>query len=321
MKFSRFHALTLGAALLASNTGCQPPAAEKQISIDGSSTVYPVSEAVAEEFSAKNPGVKVAVGFSGTGGGMKKFAAGEIDICDASRGMKEAEAEKCKAAGIEFIELSVAYDGLAVVIHPKNDSVDSLTVEELKQIWQPENPAKKWSDVNPDWPEEDLVLYGPGTDSGTFDYFTEEIVGETKASRSDYGASEDDNTIVNGVAGNEHALGYFGFAYYLENQDKLKLVAVDGGDGPVKPSMETVMDGTYSPLARPLYIYVNLESLKRPEVAEFVKFYMAQAAALSKEVGYVPVPEDVAQENETTLNAALSPAETPAEAPAEAAAE
>lgn len=318
MKLSRYCAVVLGAALFASSVGCPPPAAEKQISIDGSSTVYPVSEAVAEEFSDKNPNVKVAVGFSGTGGGMKKFAAGEIDICDASRAMKDAEAEKCKEAGIEFIELSVAFDGLAVVVNPDNDWCDSLTVDQLKQIWQPESPAQTWKEIDESFPEEKLVLYGPGTDSGTFDYFTEEIVGETKASRADYGASEDDNVIVNGVSGDKHALGYFGFAYYIENQDKLKLVGVDNGDGAVKPSMETVMDNSYKPLARPLYIYVNLESLKRPEVAEFVKFYMSQAAALSKEVGYVPVPEDVAKENATTLEAAMSTSEAPAD---EAAAE
>lgn len=323
MNLCRLHAVTLSAALIVA-AGCRPApeggsdaatgSKSGSISIDGSSTVYPVSMAVAEEFSDQGTDAEVTVGFSGTGGGMKQFAAGEIDICDASRGMKPAEAEKCKENGVEFIELSVAYDGLAVVVNPDNDWCDELTVDQLKQMWKPEDPAQKWSDINPDWPEEDLVLYGPGTDSGTFDYFTEEIVGEAKASRSDYAPSEDDNMLVTGVAGDKNALGYFGFAYYIENKDKLKLLGVDGGDGPVKPSMETVMDNTYKPLARPLYIYVNTASLKRPEVAKFVKFYMDQAAKLSKDVGYVPVPDDVAAENAATLEAALGAA--PAKAPA-----
>ncbi len=284
--------------------GCGPKG-NQEISINGSSTVYPISEAVAEEFGKANRGTKVTVGFSGTGGGMKQFSAGEIDICDASRGMKDAEAAKCKEAGIDFIRLSVAYDGLAVVVNPENDWCDSLTVEQLKKIWQPQNPAQKWSELNPEWPDEKIVLYGPGTDSGTFDYFTEEIVGEAKASRGDYAQSEDDNTLVTGVAGDKHAMGYFGFAYYIENQEKLKLLGVDSGDGPVKPSMETVMDNSYAPLSRPLYIYVNNKSLGRPDVAKFVKFYLTQAAALAEEVGYVPVPADVEAENQQTLNAVI----------------
>ncbi|MCA9240878.1 MAG: PstS family phosphate ABC transporter substrate-binding protein [Planctomycetales bacterium] len=304
MHVSRVFTAVLASAGLLTLTGC-PQAQQSEISIDGSSTVFPVSEAVAEEFSNAHPSVEVSVGFSGTGGGMKKFAAGEIDIADASRAMKDEEAAKCGEAGIEFIRLSVAYDGLAVVLNPENDWCDSLTVEELKKIWTPDDPAQKWSDVNPDWPDEKIVLYGPGTDSGTFDYFTEEIVGEAKASRSDYSASEDDNTLVTGVAGDKYALGYFGFAYYLNNQEKLKLMAVDGGSGPVKPSMETVMDNSYAPLSRPLYIYVNKKSLARPEVKDFVKFYMEKAAELSKDVGYVPVPDDQAAENQTTLETNL----------------
>lgn len=276
-----------------------------KINIDGSSTVYPISEAVAEEFSKTHPKAEIGVGFSGTGGGMKKFSAGEIDIADASREMKPAEAEKCKEGGIEFIRLSVAFDGLAVVVNPENEWCDSLTVEQLKKIWQPENPAQKWSDIDSSWPDEKIVLYGPGTDSGTFDYFTEEIVGEAKSSRADYSPSEDDNTLVTGVAGNKYAMGYFGYAYYAENQGKLKVLGVDSGDGPVKPSMETVMDNSYTPLARPLFIYVNKKSLEQPLVKEFVKFYMEQAADLAKEVGYVPVPAEIAAENQATMDANL----------------
>lgn len=298
-------AAVFGGLMLAASAGCKSESVA-EISIDGSSTVYPVSEAVAEAFSLANSDVRVSVGFSGTGGGMKKFYAEEIDIADASRGMKDAEAEMCEAVGLEFIRLSVAFDGLAVVVNPQNDWCDSLTVEQLKKIWQPDDPAQKWSDLNPEWPDEKIVLYGPGHDSGTFDYFTEEIVGESKSSRGDFAASEDDNTLVIGVSGDKHALGYFGFAYYIENQDKLKLLGVDNGDGPVQPSMETVMDNSYEPLSRPLYIYVSKKALERPEVKKFVKFYMDQAAEQSKKVGYVPVPEEVAVENATTLEAALN---------------
>lgn len=275
------------------------------ISIDGSSTVYPVSAAVAEEFGASHAEANPIVKLSGTGGGMKKFAAGEIDIADASREMKPSEAEKCEEAGIEFIRLSVAYDGLAVVVHPDNDWCDSLTVEQLKKIWQPDDHVENWSDLNPDWPEEKIELYGPGTDSGTFDYFTEEIVGEAKASRTDYSPSEDDNVIVNGVSNNKYAMGYFGYAYYAENSGKLKVLGVDNGDGPVEPSMETVMDNSYAPLSRPLFIYVSKKSLERPVVAEFCNFYLTKAAELAEEVGYVPVPDDVAAENQKTLKSAL----------------
>ncbi|QDU48247.1 PstS family phosphate ABC transporter substrate-binding protein [Gimesia panareensis] len=279
---------------------------EGSVKIDGSSTVYPVSEAVAEEFRAVQPKVRVTVGFSGTGGGMKKFIAGEVDICDASRAMKEKEATACKEKGIEFIELSVSFDGLAVIVNPKNTWCDCLTVGQLKELWRPESGVKQWKDLDPKWPAKDIKLYGPGTDSGTFDYFTEAIVGESKASRADYTASEDDNVLVTGVSEDADALGYFGYAYYEENKDKLKLLAVDGGKGCTKPSLETVRNNTYQPLSRPLFIYVRKSALERPEVVAFVKFYMENAAALSKDVGYVPVSEEVQKKNMETLNGALS---------------
>ena len=279
------------------------------VKIDGSSTVYPITEAVAEELRAVHPGIQVTVGISGTGGGMKKFTAGEIDICDASRAIKKKEADKCAAQGVEFVELEVAYDGLAVVTNPENDWCDCLTVEQLRELWRPESAVKKWSDLNPTWPPEEIRLYGPGTDSGTFDYFTKAIVGEEKASRADYTASEDDNVLVTGVMNSRYALGYFGYAYYSENKDKLKLLAVDGGDGCVKPSMETVRGLTYRPLSRPLYIYVRSASLKEDAVRDFVDFYLKSADQLAVEVGYVPVSEQASTKNQQALAEALSKTE------------
>ncbi len=277
------------------------------VRIHGSSTVFPVSQAVAEEFSEVSPKVKVSVGSAGTSGGMKKFVAGEIDICDASRKMKETEHEKCVAAEIEFIEFTVAIDGLSVVVNPKNDWVDCLTVEQLKTIWRPESgeTVMKWSDVNPEWPEEPLKLYGPGTDSGTFDYFTKAINGEERASRADYTASENDNQLVRGVASDKGGLGYFGYAYYAENKDQLKLLAVDGGGGCVAPDETTVRDGSYKPLSRPLFIYVRKSSLKRPEMLAFVKFYLEHVGRLAGDVGYVPVSDEVAKQNKELLKTAL----------------
>ncbi len=267
------------------------------IQIDGSSTVYPVTEAVAEEFRSVAPKVRVTIGVSGTGGGFKKFARGETVISNASRPIKESEAEACKANGIEFVELKVAFDGLAVVVNPENDWCDYLTVEELKKIWEPEAQGKivNWSQIRDGFPDAPLSLLGPGTASGTFDYFTEAVVGESGKSRGDYMPSEDDHVLVQGVAGNKNALGFFGLAYYHENADKLKLVAVDGGNGPVLPSVETVMNGTYTPLSRPLYLYVNSAGLDRPEVVEFVEFYLQNAAELVGDVGYVPMPEEAYQ--------------------------
>ena len=262
-----------------------------KIRINGSSTVFPITEAVAEEFQKLHRKVRVTVGISGTGGGFKKFATGQTDINDASRPIKGKEKDKAEKNGIDYIELPVAYDGLSVVVNPKNEFLDYLTVTELRKIWQPGSTVKNWNDVRPDWPNKPIKLYGPGADSGTFDYFTKKINGKSQASRSDYTASEDDNVLVMGVAGDTYSLGYFGYAYYKENQDKLKVVAIDGGDGPIKPSETTINDGTYKPLSRPIFIYVSNKAAKRPVIKEFVSFYLKNATVLSKEVGYVPLPD------------------------------
>lgn len=279
----------------------------QSIRVDGSSTVFPLSMAIAEEYRTDHPNIKVPVRASGTGGGMKQFSVGEIDICNASREMTDSEQEICDKNKVEYIALKVAFDGLAVVVNPANNWCDCITTEQLKSIWRPESDGTvtKWSDVNPDWPDEELKLYGPGTDSGTFDYFTEVICGEARASRADYTASENDNALVRGVVADKGALGYFGIAYYSENKDDLKLLSVDSGEGCITPSEATVMDGTYEPLARPLLIYVNKKSLLRPEVAEFVKFYLVNAAKQSAEVGYVPVTDDIAAENQKLLDESL----------------
>jgi phosphate transport system substrate-binding protein len=275
------------------------------VKVDGSSTVFPITEAVAEEFQGANPNVRVTVGVSGTGGGFKKFSAGETDVSNASRAIKEPEKQACAAKGIEFLEFKIAYDGLAVIVNPQNSWVDSLSVEQLRLIWQPDSAVAKWSDVNPAWPDHAIKLYGPGTDSGTFDYFTEVVNGKEKACRPDFTASEDDNVLVTGIAADKYALGYFGYAYYAENEAKLKLLAIDGGAGPVKPSSQTVRAGEYKPLARPLFIYVAKASLARPEVAAFVRFYLANAESLVREVKYVPVTSEEAAQNLQTLEAAL----------------
>ncbi len=269
-------------------------AQEKIIKIDGSSTVYPVTEAVAEEFQKMKRGtVKVTVGISGTGGGFKKFSRGETDISNASRPIVKKEIDACKESGIEFIELPIAYDGLAVMVNPKNTWITSMTVAELKKIWEPAAEGKilKWNQVNPAWPDVPLKLYGAGVDSGTFDYFTEAIVGKSRSSRGDFTASEDDNVLVQGIASDRGSLGFFGYAYYAENPDKLKLVAIDGGRGPILPSEKTVMDGTYSPLSRPIFIYVNKKSAEKPEVKEFIEFYLKHAPKLVKQVKYIPLPD------------------------------
>ena len=267
---------------------------DRIIKIDGSSTVYPITEAVAEEFQkAKKGAVKVTVGISGTGGGFKKFTRGEIDISDASRPITKSEMEECKKSGIEFIELPIAYDGLAVMVNPKNNWVNSMAVAELKKIWEPaaERKITKWNQVNAAWPDVALKLYGPGVDSGTFDYFTEAIVGKSRSSRGDFTASEDDNVLVQGIASDRGGLGFFGYAYYAENPDKLKLVAIDGGKGAILPSEKTVMDGTYNPLSRPIFIYVNKKSAEKPDVKEFVEFYLKSASNLVKQVKYIPLPD------------------------------
>lgn len=266
----------------------------KMVKIDGSSTVYPITEAVAEEFQKFKKGtVKVTVGISGTGGGFKKFSRGEIDISNASRPISKKEMEVCKEAGIEFIELPIAYDGLAVMVHPRNNWLTTMTVAELKKIWEPaaERKITRWNQVNPAWPDLPLKLYGPGVDSGTFDYFTEAIVGKARSSRGDFTASEDDNVLVQGISTDRGALGFFGYAYYAENADKLKLVGIDGGRGPVLPSEKTVMDGTYTPLSRPIFIYVSKKSSDRPEIREFIDFYLKQASKLIKQVKYIPLPD------------------------------
>jgi phosphate transport system substrate-binding protein len=299
-KHSAFGILAAGAALAA--WGCGPgntstSAADGSISgmivIDGSSTVLPVSEAMAEEFGALHSGAQVNVAASGTGGGFKKFANGEIDITGASRPIEQSEVDACRANGVEFIEIPVAFDGLSVVINPQNDFASTLTVEELRKIWEPNSSVKTWADVRPGWPTQTIRLYGPGTDSGTFDYFTKAIVGKEKASRSDFQSSENDNVLVQGVSGDRYSLGYFGFSYYLENRDRLKLVAIDAGNGGVQPNENSISDGTYQPLSRPLFYYVNKKSLEeKPVVGEFLKFVLGEGREYLQEVGYVGLPDE-----------------------------
>ena len=274
-------------------------AVDGSLSIDGSSTVYPITEAVAEEFQKVNPKAKVTVGISGTGGGFKKFCSGETDISDASRPIKPTEVEACKAKGIEYIELPIAYDGLAVLVNPKNDWATCLTVKELKTIWEPEAQGKvtKWSQVRPGWPEKDIHLFGPGVDSGTYDYFTEAVVGKEHSSRGDFQSSEDDNVLVQGIANDPLALGFFGFSYYEENKGKLKLAGIDdekaeNGAGCIQPSVETVVKGSYQPLSRPLFIYVKKSAADTPLVKAFVKFYLEKAPTLVREVGDIPFAGD-----------------------------
>lgn len=273
--------------------------AQTEIKVDGSSTVFPITEAVAEEFQAaqKKAGkdVRVTVGISGTGGGFKKFVRGEIDIADASRPILAKEMEEAKKNGIEYIELPVAFDALTVMVNPKNTWITQFTVAELKKIWHPDAQGKvmRWNEVNPAWPDQPLKLYGAGSDSGTFDYFTEAVNGKSKLSRTDYTASEDDNTLVQGIATDKNALGYFGYAYYAENQEKLKAVPVVNAEGKaIAPSSAAVKDGSYNPLARPIFIYVNKKSLDKPEVKQFVEFYLSQAPALVEEVKYIPLPSN-----------------------------
>jgi phosphate transport system substrate-binding protein len=241
----------------------------------------------------------VTIGVSGTGGGFKKFVRGEIDINDASRAIKEEEAAQAKESNITYEQLEITYDGLTIVVHPQNNWVKDITVAELKKIWEPEaqNKIKRWNQIRPEWPNQEIHLYGAGVESGTYDYFTEAIVGKSHSSRGDYTASEDDNVLVQGVSTDPNALGFFGFAYYQENKDKLKAVPVDdqndaNGKGPIAPSVETVKDGTYAPLSRPLYLYVNSKAASRPEVVAFVSFYLENAAQLSQEVGYIPLTDE-----------------------------
>ena len=267
------------------------------ISVDGSSTVFPITEAMAEEFgNATNGNVRITVGVSGTGGGFKKFCAGETHISDASRPIKQSEIDLCAEAGIEYVEIPVAIDGLSVMVNPANDFVECMTVDELHTMWAPEAEGQvtRWSQVRAGWPDEEVHLYAAGVDSGTFDYLTETVNGESQASRGDFLPSEDDNVLVTGIAGDRNALGYFGYAYYAENADRLNLVAIDGGEGCITPTDETINNGSYSPLSRPLFIYVAAEALDQPHVKAFVEFYLDEAnRSFISETGYIPFPDTI----------------------------
>lgn len=303
--------ISVGVALLAvaacgGGAGDDGAALSGSVQIDGSSTVFPIAEAVAEEFQIANPNVRVTVGVSGSGGGFERFCNGETDLSNASRPIRESEVEECHEAGVEFTELSVAWDGLSVIVNPANDFVQCLTVEELRRIWAPDGGVSTWSDVRAAWPDEEIRLYGPGTDSGTFDYFTETVLGESGASRPDFQASEDDNILVQGVAGDRYALGYFGYAYYAENQDRLKLLEIDGGAGCVAPSDVTIEDGTYTPLARPLFVYVKHSALQRAEVRAYVDFMLSEAAMLVPATGYHALSEAQYQEGLAMIAEATS---------------
>lgn len=289
-------AIVMGFTLF--SCGSKSPSTEEsklsgEIKIDGSSTVYPITEAIAEEFRRNQPDVKVSIGVSGTGGGFKKFSRNESDINDASRPIKDEEAQTCKENNISYIQLTIAIDGLAVIVNKENTWVDHITVEELKKIWEPaaQGTITKWSQIRAGWPDEPFNLYGPGVASGTYDYFTEAIVGKSGSSRGDFTASEDDNVLVQGISGDKNALGFFGLAYFEENQDNLKLIGVDNGSGVVIPTPETVKNGTYAPLSRPIFIYVSNAAAKRPEVVKFVNFYLENASTLVPDVGYIALPD------------------------------
>ena len=292
---------TLPALVIAAAIGCGGSSSNEHggtapgdIRIDGSSTVFLLSEAVAEEFTNAGNRARVTVGQSGTGGGFQKFCRGETDISDASRPIRAPEIDACKAAGINFYEIPVAYDGIAVVVNPKADWISDITAAELKTIWEPEAQGRimRWNQVRPSWPDREIHLFGAGVDSGTYDYFTEAIAGKEGASRGDFTASEDDNVLVQGVAGDELALGFLPFAYYSENKARLKVIPVDGGKGAVMPSFDSIRDGTYQPLSRPLFIYVSDKALARPEVQQFIDFYIANVGGLAEEVGYVDLGND-----------------------------
>ncbi|HSR68821.1 MAG TPA: PstS family phosphate ABC transporter substrate-binding protein [Acidobacteriota bacterium] len=265
---------------------------EGALRIDGSSTVYPFMEAVAEEYVKTHPRVRLTVGVSGTGGGFQRFCRGETDINSASRPIHESEVECARRHGVEFIELPVALDGITLAVNPSNDFVDHLTVEELHAIWAPDSVVRFWSDVRPTWPREEVILYGPGADSGTFDYFTEAVNGKSGRCRSDFTASEDDNVLVRGVEGDRSALGFFGFAYYQENRQRVRALAVDAGQGPVLPSDQSIRQGSYRPLSRPLFVYVNIQSTRKREVRQFIDFMLDNAEPLAREVGFVPLSRD-----------------------------
>ena len=270
------------------------------LQIDGSSTVFPISEAVAEEFQRANPDVRITIGVSGTGGGFQRFCRGETDISNASRPVQPVEIETCQAAGIGFIEVPIAYDGIAVVVNPANDWASSMTVAELQRLWEPaaQGEILHWNQVRASWPDREIHLYGPGVDSGTYDYFTDAVVGEEGSSRGDYTSSEDDNVLVQGIAGDELALGFMGLAYVTQNQERFKVVGVDdeqadNGDGPIMASVASVADGTYQPLARPIFIYVARAAAERPEVQAFVDFHLSEGGPLVDEVGYVRLSDEL----------------------------
>jgi phosphate transport system substrate-binding protein len=291
------------------NTQNETQKLEGEIKIDGSSTVYPITEAVAEEFRKEQPHVKVTVGVSGTGGGFKKFGRGEIDINDASRPIKSKEDSICQAGNIKFVQLKVAFDGLAIVVSKENTWAENLTVAELKKIWEPEAQGKitKWNQIRAEWPAEEFHLYGPGVASGTYDYFTEAIVGKSGSSRGDFTASEDDNVLVQGVAGDKNGIAFFGLAYYEENKEKLKLVGVDNGKGAVLPTIATIKDGTYNPLARPIFIYVTDTAAKRAEVVSFITFYLTNAPTLVSDVGYIPLSSTEYDREKSKFNTFITP--------------
>jgi phosphate transport system substrate-binding protein len=293
-------------------TSCREPKPTEVIRIDGSSTVFPITRAIAEAFHEARP-IAVTVGISGTGGGFKKFCAGQIDVSNASRPINPAEAARCAEVGVEYVEVPIAFDGIAIVVNAKNTWADSITTRELEKMWEPEAEAKvmRWNHVRDGWPDRELHLYGAGVDSGTYDYFTRAIVGKEHASRDDFTASEDDNVLVQAVGEDELALGFFGYAYYLENKAKLKVLAVDdgrpdNGDGPSQPSIDTVRIGTYQPLARPLFIYLAKKSLARPDAAAFAKFYLERAPEIVSRTGYLPLPEKAYALGQARIDAGLT---------------
>ncbi|GAB4149790.1 MAG: PstS family phosphate ABC transporter substrate-binding protein [Planctomycetaceae bacterium] len=289
----------LGIAVLAGVTGCKKRGERITITVDGSSTVYPITQAVAEDYQKEKKDVKVTVGTSGTGGGFKKFVLGETDINNASRPIKQKEIDACKKNGIEYLELKVAIDGLSVVVNKENTWCDSLSVEQLKKLWEPGSKVKNWQELDKNYPDKPIKLYGPDSDSGTFDYFTEVICGKSGASRNDYQPSTNDNVLVKGVSGDEGALGYFGYAYYIKNKDKLKVVKISSketGGTAIEPNDETIEGGKYVPLSRPLFLYVNKAKLKRPEVVDFLRYYLGEKGQdLVGEAGYVRLSKSVAE--------------------------
>jgi phosphate transport system substrate-binding protein len=293
----------LAAALAA---GCGDDGGSQTILADGSSTVGPFTTRAAENFKEQSTDIEVTVGISGTGGGFERFCAGETDLSNASRPIEDDEESLCAGEGIEYVELPVANDALTVVVNSENAWATCLTVEQLKAIWEPGSTVDSWQDLDPSFPDEPLRLYGPGTDSGTFDYFTDVIVGEEGASRTDYQASEDDNVIIQGVKGDKGALGYFGFSYYEQNQDTVKAVAVDNGSGCVAPSVATAQDGTYAPLSRPLFVYAKTSSLERTEVAEFLNYLIDNGAEIAEQADFVPLTSAQLAAAKAKLAAALA---------------